>query len=134
MVSSTPGTGPLYIYSPASGTASYQLPGGNYLAIVQAQYLYSVYPNTTNINMQYGIQYSASSTYSSPTTAINLDSTVSYSPLNQNVIINFSPFMFTVPSGNTNYYFSYAYFGLGSLVNGGNVTASVKIVSLTRIG
>ncbi len=104
------------------------------MAIVQANFAYSVVPNSTQINMQYGIQYSATSIYSSPTGVANFDTTINYTPLNQNVIVNATPMMFTVPSGNTNYYFSYAYFGLGSLINGGTVTASVKIVALTRIG
>jgi len=139
LVSSTPGTTPIYIYSPASGTASYQLPGGNYLAIVQSQFAYSVYPNTTNINMQYGIQYGSSSTYTpsgtvAGTNAASFDLNITYGTLNQNIIYHIAPFVFTVPSGNTNYYYSYAYFGLGSINNGGTVTASVKIVSLTRIG
>ena len=138
-VSSAPGTQPIYVYSPSSGTASYQLPGGNYIAIVHAQYLYSVYPNTTNINMQYGIQYGPSSTYTASSSPVGtnisaFDTNVTYGTLNQNYIYHISPVVFTVPPGNTNYYYSYAYFGLGSINNGGNVTASVKIVSLTRIG
>ena len=134
VATSTSGSGPYTIYSPTSGTASYQLPGGNYLAIIQANYTYTAVPNTTQINMQYGIQYSATQAYTSPTSAVAIDTTISYTPLNQNQIVNINPLMFTVPSGNTNYYYSFAYFGLGSLVNGGTVTATVKIISLTRIG
>ena len=131
---STAGTGPVYIYSPTSGTATWQLPGGTYLAIVQANYTYSVIPNNTNINMQYGIQYSPTAVYSSPLTAVMFDTTYNFANLTQSPIVYVCPLTFVVPPGNTNYYFSYGYFGLGALVQGGTVIVSVKIVSLTRIG
>ena len=104
------------------------------MAIVQANYAYSVYPNTTNINMQYGIQYSATQVYSAPTGVANIDLNITYGTLNQSAIVNISPVVFSVPQGNTNYYFSYGYFGLGSINNGGTVTISVKIINLIRIG
>jgi hypothetical protein len=78
---------------------------------------------------------SATAIYSSPIGVTNVDLTIGYYPLYFTPIVHVGPsLMFTVPQGNTNYYFAYAYFGLGSLVNGGTVTAAVKIVSLTRIG
>ena len=127
-------TGPQTIYSPSSGTTDFQLPGGTYLAILQSIYAYSVIPNNTGINMQVGIQYSASSVYSSHIGVVNIDSTISYQNLTQSKIVNVYPMTFVVPPGNTNYYFAYAYFGLGALINGGTVTPSVKIISLIRIG
>jgi len=133
ITNSTAGIGPVTIYSPSSGTASWQLPGGTYLALIQANYTYSVIPNSTNINMQYGIQYSTTAVYSSQIGVANFNETYNFSNLTQSPIDNVCPLTFVVPPGNTNYYFAYAYFGLGSLVNGGTVTASIKVNSLIRI-
>ena len=127
-------TGPQTVYSPSSGTAAFQLPGGTYLAILQSSYGYSVTPNNTNIDSQVGIQYSATAIYSGSIGVVNIGSNISYSNLTSSQIVNVYPMTFVVPSGNTNYYFAYAYFGLGSLVNGGTVTPTVRIVSLIRIG
>ena len=126
-------TGPQTIYSPSSGTTAFQLPGGTYIAILQSIYAYSVIPNNTGIDMQVGIQYSASSVYSVAIGVVNIGSNISYQNLTQSQIVNVYPMTFVVPPGNTNYYFAYAYFGLGSLINGGTVTPSVKIISLIRI-
>ena len=126
-------TGPQTIYSPSSGTTAFQLSGGTYLAIVQSIYAYSITPNNTGIDSQVGIQYSTTSVYSSPIGVVNIGSNISYQNLTQSQIVNVYPMTFVVPPGNTNYYFAYAYFGLGALVNGGTGTPSVKIISLIRI-
>jgi hypothetical protein len=105
------------------------------MAVIQVQFAYSIIPNTSQINMQYGIQYSGTINYSNPQGVANTDLTIGYSPLYFTPIVQLGPsFVFTVPQGNANYYFAYVYFGLGSLVNGGTVTSAVKIISLTRIG
>ena len=90
-------------------------------------------PNTTTINFQYGIQYTSSTTplTATLTTATYMDMTIAYAPNDENIIPHSSTFMFTVPSGNTNYYYAYAYIGLGSGV--GSFTVGVQLMGLARI-
>ena len=129
------GVGSVYTYAPSTGTTAYKLDGGTYMASLYGLVSMTTVPNTTTINFQYGIQYTSSTTPLTPTTLTNatyMDMTIAYAPNDENIIPHSSTFMFTVPSGNTNYYYAYGYIGLGSS-SGGSFTVGVQLMGLARI-
>ena len=123
-------TGSTYVYSPSTGTSTYLLNPGVYIASLYGTISFANV-TTTNITFQIGIATnSTTSPLSGNTNITYLDNTITYSPPNQNKSSYSGTLVFT--ASGTNYYYAYAYMSITSLT-GTSVTPSIQMVNIIRI-
>ncbi len=131
-------SGVTYVYSPSTATSVNVLAGGVYMATIYSYITIGTKPFTGNVASDMGICYYGGVTPPAGGSGVVAPSEFqypqnnTYTSYNNDRIFNNGTIIFTVPAGNTNYYFAYSNIAFGS-TSGGIITPSVLFKYLVKI-